>query len=552
VLAGAVVAALSLALYVPTLLPDVGTWDTAEFQAIGPLLGIAHPTGYPTYTLLAWLASVVLQPFGNEAYRADLLSALLMAGAAGLLAIRAVQATRRWPLGIVAGTAFAVAPVAWRLSTRADAHALHVFLAALILVLLAEWQQRSGGDRGGGSRWLLAAAVVYGLSLGNHALTLLLAPGIAAYVLVVAPRILWRQWRLVLGCLAATTLVAALVYAYLPLRSAMDPPLDYGDPETWGAFWYVVLGQQFQGSFGALPSLPDLVAGVWDELVRNLGPLATLVPAGAVLGTLRHPRLVVATGLWLACTWLFALGYPNAAIERYYLVPLLVAALWVALAADVAWDALVALVRTPLGPRGAAPLVPETAVAAAAVRAPQALGSAANSPGRWWPGRLLPGLLVAALLAISLAAVPGRHEAMDASDETFGREWLEATLRALPPDAAVISWWSYSTPLWYGRWVEGRREDLVIVDDRDVLDSGLGTVEGAIEHFLGRRPVYVIRLERDLAALAERYILERVPEVPGPGHLYRVVGRRLAGRASVRPAGAARRPGGRAAVRPEG
>ena len=99
--AGAVFVA-AVVLYVRTLLPDVGTWDTAEFQAIGPVLGIAHPTGYPTYTLLAWLASVVLQPFGNEAYRADLLSALLVAGAAALLSVRVVQATRRWPLGVVA------------------------------------------------------------------------------------------------------------------------------------------------------------------------------------------------------------------------------------------------------------------------------------------------------------------------------------------------------------------------------------------------------------------------------------------------------------------
>ena len=38
------------------------------------------------------------------------------------------------------------------------------------------------------------------------------------------------------------------------------------------------------------------------------------------------------------------------------------------------------------------------------------------------------------------------------------------------------------------------------------------------------RPVYVVRLGRDLPALAERYELERVPSVPGPGDLYRVVG----------------------------
>ena len=522
------VAGIALVLYLPTLMPDVGTWDTAEFQAIGPVLGIAHPTGYPTYTLLAWLASVVLQPFGNEAFRANLLSAFLMAGAAALLSVRVVQATRRWPLGVLAGVVFAVTPIAWRLSTRADAHALHALLAALILVLLACWQQRQQRDDQRAGWWLVAAALVYGLALGNHALTLLLAPGIAAFVLLVAPRILWRQWRLLLACLAVLALTTAAVYAYLPLRSAMDPPLDYADAETWRGFWYLVLGQQFQGSVGGLPPLADIVASAWDMVVRNLGVLAVLVPAGAILGAWRHPRLVVLTGLWFICTWFFAIGYPNAAIERYHLVPLLAAATWVALAADVAWDALQALLtttRTVTEPTGVAS-GPADAVAGPPTGRPA--GRAA---------RIVPLALVAALLLVSLAALPGRRAEADASDETFGRDWLEATLAALPPGATVVSWWSYSTPLWYARWVEGRRPDVVIVDDHDVREAGFGTAEGAIDHFLGRGPVYVIRLERDLPALAERYELERVAGVPSPGDLYRVVGRHPEAQVAAPPEG---------------
>jgi hypothetical protein len=146
-----------------------------------------------------------------------------------------------------------VTPIAWRLSTRADAHALHGFLAALLLVLLLAWRRRAAEDRPDAGRWLIAAAVVFGLSLGNHALTLLLAPGMAAYVLLVEPRILRRQSRLLLACLLVASLTAGAVYAYLPLRSTMDPALDYADPERWESFWYVVLGQQFQGSFGPLP-----------------------------------------------------------------------------------------------------------------------------------------------------------------------------------------------------------------------------------------------------------------------------------------------------------
>ena len=79
-LAALLVLGVALVLYLPTVMPDVGTWDTAEFQAIGPVLGVAHPTSYPTYTLLAWLGSVVLQPFGNPAYAANLLSSRTSTG----------------------------------------------------------------------------------------------------------------------------------------------------------------------------------------------------------------------------------------------------------------------------------------------------------------------------------------------------------------------------------------------------------------------------------------------------------------------------------------
>ena len=62
------------------LLPGVTFWDTGEFQTVGPVLGTAHPTGFPTYVLLGWLASVLLQPFGDAAFRMNLLSAICLGG----------------------------------------------------------------------------------------------------------------------------------------------------------------------------------------------------------------------------------------------------------------------------------------------------------------------------------------------------------------------------------------------------------------------------------------------------------------------------------------
>ena len=92
------------------------------------------------------------------------------------------------------------------------------------------------------------------------------------------------------------------------------------------------------------------------------------------------------------------------------------------------------------------------------------------------------------------------------------------------PEAVVISWWSFSTPLWYGQHVEGRRPDVTVLDDRAVLDEGYGDVNAAIEAHLDERPVYVIRLDRDLKALEEAYLLELVPGVPM--QMYRVVAER--------------------------
>lgn len=488
---------VALALYVRTLLPDVAFWDTGEFQTIGQVLGISHPTGYPTFTLLSWLASVVLQPFGNAAFRADLLAALLGAGAAALTALVVILLTRRAVLGLAAGLALAVSPLGWDIALAADPHALHLFFAALLLALLVTWQTRHRTDPERAGRWLIAASIVFGLALGNHALTLLLAPGVGVFVLLVDPWMLIRRWRLALACAIALVVTTVAVYAYIPIRAAMKPPLNYADPVTWERFKYVVLGEQFQGTFKRLPSVSKGIASVWDQLRQNLGLGAWLAGMGAILGTIRHVPFVVMTAIWFPVTFVFALGYENAAIERYYLVPLMVSVIWAALAVDAVWSAIETafLRRTPAG----------------------------DTPAREW--LLLTALVALVLLVPILAPVPQRLDMVDRSDDRGARAWLDATLTVVDRDAVIVSWWNYSTALWYGRWVEGRRPDVTIIDDRTILDEGYGTAHGAIDAFLGTRPVYLIRLDRDLEQFTDDYVLEPVPGIPWQpsGTVYRVL-----------------------------
>jgi hypothetical protein len=95
----------------------------------------------------------------------------------------------------------------------------------------------------------------------------------------------------------------------------------------------------------------------------------------------------------------------------------------------------------------------------------------------------------------------------------------------MAPDAVIVSWWSYSTPLWYAQRVEGRRPDLSIIDDRTRLDEHLGGLTDVIDAHLGRDPVYVIREDpREAALLAARYRLEPI-DGPDALSLTRVLGR---------------------------
>lgn len=483
-LTAAIIFVPALLLYLRTLLPDVDYWDTGEFQALGPVLGIAHPTGYPAYTLLLWLASVVLQPFGNPAFRADMLNALLVAGACAVIGVTAAHLTRRLVVGVAVGIAFALSTRVWSIGLHADPHAFHLFLAALLLLLLIVWADRQRAGAPNADRVLVASAALFGLSLANHALTVLLAPGIALYVLLVYPGIL-RRVRLIAVCVAALVGTTVLFYAYLPIRSAMNPPMDYANPQTWENFKYVVFGEQFTGTFHARPSLVDSIKLIATECWQQLGLLFPLAGLGLVVGFIRRAPLMVMLLAWFLITWYFALGYENADIGRYYLVPLMCVAILGGIGAGVILEAGKSLVQrfTP-----------------------------ARRP---WLRAAVAAVLAVVLIVPAVASVPGRFHGIDESTNHSARTWLTSLGASLPPNSLIVSWWSFSTPMWYGQYVEGWRPDVTVIDDRTILDQNLGSAQDVVADNVGKRPVYLIRVPGDYAAYRKDYVLTALPGVIG-------------------------------------
>ena len=449
----AAVSIVALAAYATRLLPDVGFWDTAVFQGAAPTLGLTHPTGYPTFLLLGWLWTHAL-PMVTPALAMNMLTAVAGALAVGLVFVVARRIGAGAPAAAAAALTLGLMVSFWQTAVRADPHPLHVLLATGIVLLLLEWDRRAQ------DRYLTAAALVFGLAMGNHMLTTMLAPGIGVYVLTTRPSIL-RRPRMVLKA-AAALLLGMAVYAYVPLRAAANPAIHHDfAPTTVPLFLRYVLGQDFAGSMGFLS--PDGLGAA----ARELGAFASqtgsaLTPAIAIafgylalagLYALLRDRswrtawLLGATG---ALTLYARLTYANGDIERYALYPIAVAAALAALGAQALWDGLLATLRLDA-------MEPDPGDAG---RAPDT-GSNGASAGGSRPSRTRALVLVPAILLVVpiflFLANGDRVRPMSA------RCYVDAVAAQAPRDASIVSWWSMTTPLWYAQAVEHARPDITVI-----------------------------------------------------------------------------------------
>src|SRR3990172_3473169 len=156
-------------------MPGVSFGDWAGIQTVPHVLGISHPTGYPTYVLVAWLAELL--PLGSVAFRANLLSAVLVAATLATLTVIARRLQVRATIALGAALGFAAVGTVWAAATVAEVNPLHLFLAALLAHLALRWAD----DRD--PRDLLIGGLLVVLSLGNHLLTLFVAPFLVAFVI---------------------------------------------------------------------------------------------------------------------------------------------------------------------------------------------------------------------------------------------------------------------------------------------------------------------------------------------------------------------------------
>ncbi len=236
--------------YAATCYPGLGGGDSGELATAAFTMGVPHPTGYPLYMLIArtW---IWLYPVGEVALRLNILSALVTAGAAAVLFHLHRSLGRGLPVAAVAALLFAFSPNIWAQGISFEVYGFELLLGAAFLLACLRWSDTA--DR----RWLLLAALLAGVQLTHH-LTSVFAVAAGGLTLVGALR---REDRVEITWKAA--LLAGLpltLYAYLLVRSLANPPVDWGNPETFQTLLWHATGRQYDSKIFPLR---------WPEIAAN-------------------------------------------------------------------------------------------------------------------------------------------------------------------------------------------------------------------------------------------------------------------------------------------
>jgi hypothetical protein len=444
-----------LILYAATLMPDVLPADSGEFQRVAATAGLAHPPGYPLYTMLGWLFTRL--PLGpNPAWRVNLFSAVTAAATVALVFQTARRMTGSTWGGLAAALTLGSATTFWATGTKASIRPMTAFFTALCVYALVEYRfQVAGGKWQVADRCLILFALFLSLGFTHHYASMAFpAIPFIIYLVLVDPAIL-RQPRRWLRP-AAAFILGLFVLLYLPLRGAPDLNLT-----TPAGFLHYFLGLGFGGDMFAVSLLDRLVI-----LPTLLGfQFNTVLLLAAIIGALlllwRDRKLALLLIGSLILHTIVVLTY-RAPQTVEYMMP--------------AYVPLALLAATPAQ-------------------------SIANLRSHKWASlqvgkfaslqvcrfAVLVALLVAGM--INLTAHLPSYVALSKSHDA--RRYAETLLHDAPADAIVLSNWHWFTPLRYLQEVEGLRPDVRVEYVYPEGHSLAQNVVDRIEATIPQRPVVV-------------------------------------------------------------
>jgi hypothetical protein len=461
------VGALSLAVYLQTLLPSVGWGDIARFQYVARVWGIPHRFGYPLYIALSRLFGYL--PVGDLAYRINLMSAVLAALAAVMVYLIVMRLVDDWVAAGSAALSFAFSRALWGQAVVAEVYALNAFLIGAVVLILLLWHQtRKIG-------WLYLGIGLYALSFGNHMTVVTLVPAVVYLILVTDYRVFLDLKKVAI--LAGLMLLGALQYLYVIIRAQQQPLLNELGPFSWRGWIHWMTRNRFPGQFFGytLADQVDRLRIYLELLEKQFFRWGYIV---GWIGAWERLKADLKSFIFLALVALgiygFGMNYGGITFRIYLIPTYLIFAVFLGCG-------LSALRRWLAG----------------------LLGEGPKTGAKGLLALLVQGGLATAILLMPLYPLWQNWVEVDLSDNTYYREMAQDFVAQAGPDFVLVD----SEPHY-----DDLEAILYLAWGENGWSAARWVPPGEIEAWLGERTVYAWS---DGAAYHRRFVEEPVPALPG-------------------------------------
>lgn len=338
-------------IYLLTLAPSVIQIDSGELAAVQATLGIAHPTGYPLFTILGYIYSLLPLPF-TKIYQLNLLAAMYCAVAVGMFSYtvktvldnlssfqtikqlksgkksKSKQETVNFELNenqkiifsVLSGLSLAFSKTVWFQSTSVEVYSLHMFLISLILLwLIKSFIGESSEKFSLKNNWVIFS-IMLALGFSNHMTTLLILPG-TAYLYFNKEKFSSNSFRKLGIMIFSFVILLVLIYSYLPIRASQNPNLNWGNPVDIERILRHVSGFQYQvwlfsSTESAKKQLEYFISNLPNEYFLSL----ILAVIGILVSFRYSKKFFIFNLITFLTTVLYSINYDISDIDSYFLL----------------------------------------------------------------------------------------------------------------------------------------------------------------------------------------------------------------------------------------
>lgn len=348
---------IAFIIYLNTIAPSVIEIDPGELAAVQITLGIAHPTGYPLFTLLGYLFSLLPLPFA-KIFQMNLLAAIYCSISIAIFTCSAKlvldnishfqffkarkEKTSKKSKGkkeiekpnvsvfqfsepvkiissIIGGLFLAFSKTFWFQSTSVEVYSLHLLLMSIIILTLLKAFLFARQEKVIDKFWMIfAAALAFGFT--NHMTTLWIIPA-AAFLYFLQNKLTARSLKQIGFMLLLFFPVLILIYLYLPIRASQNPLLNWGNPIDWERIIRHISGRQYQvWLFSSTEAASKQFKYFINNLTNEYSITLLIILSGLIISFIKARKFFVFNIVIFLTTVLFSINYDINDIDSYFLL----------------------------------------------------------------------------------------------------------------------------------------------------------------------------------------------------------------------------------------